>query len=332
MKTITYDKHLDMYESPILDFYFKGLRFASLDIETTGLSRSRSRFILGGLYDTASGRFTQILAEDTTEEAEVLQAYLDEVSAYDVVITFNGRHFDVPFLLERYRHVFGQEYPGHVPYDLDLYLVLNGHSPVKKFVPNLKQKTVEAYMGLWDKRTDEISGADSVEMYFEYARTGDEALERYILLHNSDDVLQLARLMSIIAKTDFHKAMTSLGFPVGDFTVTNVKTRRDVLEFAGIQRRDHIDYKAYQLGEYPADITFDAAAKSFRVSVPLIREHGLGIIDLFAAGLDPEEFSRYPSCSSGFLAIEDHSKLSCMETNHFIRSFMHRILRYMGKE
>ena len=78
-----------------------------------------------------------------------------------------------------------------MPYNLDLYLVLNGHSPIKKFVPNLKQKTVENYMGLWQSRTDEISGAESVELYNTYEKTGREDLESKILLHNSDDVIQL---------------------------------------------------------------------------------------------------------------------------------------------
>ena len=47
-------------------------------------------------------------------------------------------------------------------------------------------------MGLWQTRTDEISGAESVELYDRYEKSGDESLlQKNILLHNSDDVLQL---------------------------------------------------------------------------------------------------------------------------------------------
>ena len=332
MKTITQKYNIDIYSSPLLDFYFKDAHIGTLDIETTGLSPSRTKFVLGGLYDTDAGLFTQVLAENTEEEAEALEAYLEMVSAFDVVVTYNGCHFDMPYLFERYRRIFGRPYPGNVPYDLDLYLVLNGHSPVKKFVPNLRQKTVEAYMGLWDKRADEISGADSVDMYLDYAVTADPELERQILLHNSDDVKQLARLLPIIAKSDFHKAMTALGIPVGDFIAGSVKTRRDTLEFGGLQRKEPIDYRAYQIDEYPAEVLFNGASGAFTVRVPMIREHGLGIIDIFAAGLEGAQFECYPAYRSGFLVVEDHSKLDHMVTNHFIKSFMHRILRSMGKE
>ena len=189
MKHIVRDLHENIYTSPLLDFYFEDLKMGSLDIETTGLDPVRTKFILGGLYDFAAGEFLQFFAESTDEEAEVLQAYMDRMSQLDVVVTYNGKHFDIPFVETRYRRLFGREYDGYMPFNFDLYLLLNGHSPLRQFVPNLRQKTVESYMGLWDGRTDEISGADSVEMYYEYVRTRDPELERQILLHNSDDVV-----------------------------------------------------------------------------------------------------------------------------------------------
>lgn len=332
MKHITATYDITPYSSSILDFYFGGLKVGTLDIETTGLGAGRSKFILGGLYDIASGGFTQIFAEDTSEEAEALELYMGMVSEFDAVVTYNGRHFDIPYVKERYRRIFGHEYPERLPYDLDLFQVLNGHSPVKRFVPNLRQKTIEDYMGLWDSRRDEISGADSVDMYMTYIKTKDPELERFILLHNKDDVLQLARLMPITAKCDFHKAMSALGFPVGGHIVSGIRTRRDRLEISGIQGRDPFDFVAYQLDDQPVDLFWDAPGRYFKIGVPLIREKGLGIIDLFAAGLDPGEFEKYPACSSGFLVIEDHSKLDHMVTNHFVKAFMHRVLRYMGKE
>lgn len=97
-------------------------------------------------------------------------------------------------------------------YNLDLFLVVQGHSGLRESLPNLKQKTLEVFMGLADSRDDEISGGDSVALYEKYMQTHAFALEKTILLHNHDDLLQLYKLLPVISKTDFHRAMYKLGF------------------------------------------------------------------------------------------------------------------------
>ena len=168
MKHITLKTEEKLYQSRTLDFYFKGMRIGVLDIETTGLNPAVNHFILGGLYSVPEGTLHQFFAETRAEEEEALSGYLDILQDLDLVITYNGRHFDLPFVEKRWRRYSGAS--AALPYNLDLYLVLNGHSPIKRFVPNLKQKTVENYMGLWQSRDDEISGAESVELYNVYEK------------------------------------------------------------------------------------------------------------------------------------------------------------------
>ncbi|MBQ0079218.1 MAG: ribonuclease H-like domain-containing protein [Eubacterium sp.] len=321
-----------IYTSPLLDFYFEGLTVGTLDIETTGLSATRNKYILGGLYNCETKEFHQFFAENRDEESDALNAYIEELSKLDVVVTYNGKHFDIPFIEARYRRLNGHDIPVKMPFNFDIYLLLNGHSPVKHFVPNLKQKTIENYLGLWDRRSDEISGAESVEMYNEYERTADPELERQILLHNSDDVLQLVRLMKIIAKCDFHKGMYKCGFPVGRFTINKVHVGRDHMAFSGFNRGEPLDYRCYSVGDYPAHAVFDGRHREFEVKVPIIREHGMAIIDLFAAGIDDGPFKAYPTCDSGFLAVEAASSQNHMEINHFIKAYMNKLSEYMGKE
>lgn len=226
-----------------------------------------------------------------------------------------------------------------LPYNLDLYLMLNGHSPIRKLVPNLKQKTVENYMGLWQTRADEISGAESVELYNRYEKSGDPVLGEKILLHNSDDVLQLTRLTKIIAKADFHKAMFHLGFPVkhgANFLVTDkIQIRRDSLSVSGRQLGTPMDYTGFFFNELPAEITLNRRDATFHLDLPVIRNSGAVIVDLDAAGISREEFSRYPTCDNGFLILEepvvdepdprsisDRSGRHYMEINHFIKAFL----------
>lgn len=329
MKHIT--KHFDenIYTSSLLDFYFSGMNIAVLDIETTGLDPSRNKFILGGLFDLQKGDMHQLFAESRSEEKETLEKFYELMSDFDMVITYNGKHFDMPFIARRMKaHGISSTL---LPYNLDLYLVVNGHSPIKKFVPNLKQKTVEAYMGLWQDREDEISGAESVELYNKYEKSGDPELEKKILLHNSDDVLQLTRLMKVLSKCDIHKAMYHLGFPVkvtdaeaciDMLIVDKVKTEKNSLFISGRQIGCGIDYMGFSYGDWPAESRFESRSMSFSMQLPVIRESGLCIMDLDAAGLDRDPFEKYPSCSSGFLVLEDHNNRNFMETNHFVKSFI----------
>ncbi len=328
MKHITLKTTENLYASRTLDFYFQGMRIGVLDIETTGLNPAVNHFILGGLYSVPDKTLHQFFAETRAEEEEALRGYLEVLSTMDMVITYNGRHFDLPFLEKRWKKYAGT--PARTPYNLDLYLVLNGYSPIKRFVSNLKQKTVENYMGLWQSRDDEISGAESVELYNAYERNQDPALGEKILLHNSDDILQLSRLLPVIGKSDFHKAMTTLGFPAGSLTIRKISTGRDTLTITGEQRDCLFDYMGFQFRDLAVQSRFSRKHGDFSLEIPLIRDQGFGIVDLRAAGLAEQDFEKYPGCSSGFLIVEKNSEKQYRELNDFAKQFISLFLAETG--
>jgi len=82
------------------------LRWLALDIETTGLRPPRNRTTVIGIYGNATDFEPVALVADQRDWAEPLADYL---LGTDVLLTFNGRQFDVPFLqddLRRYRFEF----------------------------------------------------------------------------------------------------------------------------------------------------------------------------------------------------------------------------------
>ena len=335
MKHIIEDWQQDIYHSALWDFYFGGLRAGVLDIETTGLNPSRNKFILGGVYDVKQHQIHQVLAENRDEEALALGEYMDVLADLDVLITYNGNHFDIPFLDTRLKkHPETASLSCSYLYDLDLYPVLRRYSPLRSLLPNMKQKTVENYMGLWETRADEISGAESVELYNIYESTGDSGAEAKILLHNNDDVRQLTRLTKAITKGDFHKAMHHIGFPVRSgsamLTVTGARICRDRLEFHGEQNRMPVMYSGFSFNGWPVTSRFTGTG--FELSVPVLRSSGLTVIDLQAAGLADADgsscfcFDDYPGCASGFLVIEDADGIKYRETNHFIKAFTKKFM------
>ena len=254
-----------IYESALFDFYFDEMKVGVLDIETTGLNPMRNKFILGCLYDVTKGELHQVLAESRAEEPVALGEYLELIDDVDMVITFNGRHFDMPFVEKR-------SGCSTAVYDLDIYQVLDKHSQLRKLLPNLKQKTVEDYMGFWMSREDEISGAESVELYNHYEATADPEAEAKILLHNNDDVRQLTKLSKAITKSDFHRAMFHLGFPVkcGEhlLEVRNIKQTRNGLTVSGRQLRNPVEYMGFEFNGEPIETRFHR--NEFEFTAPMV--------------------------------------------------------------
>lgn len=333
MKHIVEKDDIEIYKSAIWDFYFGGLNVGVLDIETTGLSPDRNKFILGGLYNCQTREMHQVLAESRAEEADALREFICELQRLDVIVTYNGRNFDTPFLKKRLAKAIADGRYVHPEdeavlerlYDLDLFLVVQGHSPIKKLVPNLRQKTIENYMGLWETRTDEISGAESVELFNHYEKTGDPEAERKILLHNSDDVRQLTKLTKIISKCDMHRAMMSMGFPICGMKTGRPKLQSSCLQINGKQSAGTglcMDYIGYEFHGCPVYTAFSSADGTFQFEVPVMRNSGMTLVDLDALGLDRLEFEQYPTCESGYLIIEDREGLRHMEINHFTKAFI----------
>ncbi len=326
MKHIQWEVAEKIDHSRLWDFYFPALRTCVLDIETTGLDRRRNHFILGGLLDVQTRQMHQVFAEDTAQEPEALADFMELAAQFDVIITYNGRHFDLPFLQERARRTGLGICAGG--YDLDLYQVVNGHSPLRRLLPNLKQKTVETYMGLWTDRSDEISGAESVELYYHFTATGDPQARDKILLHNSDDVMQLTRLVKVMEKCDFHRAMYHMGFPVGTpgrrWQVNRIRSVSDRLCVEGTQGPKGMNYRSFALGDHPVQTDFDAKTGTFQMEIPVIRRSGIVAADLEAAGLPQKEFEKYPGFGSGFLVLEEGNGVKYRETNHFVKSMITR--------
>lgn len=327
MKHLVFEMNEEVPINRQFEGYFGGLRIGVLDIETTGLDRWKNEFILGGLYDVSEGLLHQVFAQNNSEEAEALEAFAEILEPIDVVITYNGRKFDMPFLEERAARM---QTSMPLPYDLDLYRVVRGYSPLKRLLPNLRQKTVEAYMGLWHSRTDEISGEESVYLYREYERTMDPALEEKILLHNRDDVEQLSRLLKVIDKCDFHGAMYNMGFPVkaGNrlLTVKDIRIGRNGFLIEGTQDRGAANFRCYELDGYDVEALFDRSRGTFSIRMPLNWNRGLVVMDIRAAGLDEREFAAYPECGSGFLVIRGERDIKHRECNHLIRAYLNKLV------
>lgn len=318
------------YQSNIFRFYFEDVNFGVIDIETTGLNPDRSRFILGGLVvpDDQGKRAIQLMSESRDDEAALIQAYLSELNQLDILISYNGDHFDLPFLTRRIRHNRIAEAGLPLYQSLDLYRILEKHSNFRKLLPNLKQKTVETFLGLWSDRADEISGAESVELYHKYLRTGDSGIRDTILLHNKDDILQLSRLMKVFEKLDLHRIMFHTGFIVSNqgkkFYIQNIELQKDSIFVSGIHKNISRDFRGYYASH---DISVSAKQGDFSLNIPWKHHRDHCYIDLEEFLYDFSELEKYAGYESGYLLIKNEEEINYAEANHLIKLLLKEILK-----
>ena len=320
----------DFYQSKTFRFYFEDLNIGVIDIETTGLNPSQSHFVLGGLVvpDSPGKRATQFLSESADEEITLLHTYLSELKDLDVLISYNGDHFDLPFLIRRLRryHISAKEL--FLCHSFDLYQILNRFSMLRKLLPNLKQKTVETFLGLWAERSDEISGAESVELYHRFLKTGNQAVRDIILLHNRDDIIQLSRLMKVLEKLDLHEIMFHTGFPVTHqgmkVFIKGIRFQKDSLLISGVHKNIPIDYRCYQATH---EAVFSAKDGEFTLKIPWMSAKGSRYLDLEDFLFDCSGLEKFPGYQSGYLLLEDDRKVNYAEINHLIKLIVKEILK-----
>lgn len=206
MKKFTRSYNTYIYSGQIFDLYHGGLKPCIFDIETTGLSAQRGNKIIltACLIPNSKGvTITQFLAENPYEEDRVIMATMNFLKdeSIDYLITYNGASFDIPFMKQR---LATKNLPYVLNmYEFDLYNFIRSNTGLKSQIGSLSQKNVEQHFGISSNRKDVISGRESVKLFAEYAINQDSVIEKIILTHNREDVLQLCHLFNIIGRNNF---------------------------------------------------------------------------------------------------------------------------------
>ena len=164
-----------------------------LDTETTGLATAAGTvaFLIGlGWWEAGRFRQVQLLLPDHGEEPAMLDAVARHIPADAWLITYNGRGFDWPLLVTRYR-LARRPAPAHAGH-LDLLPIVR--RLFRHRMDDARLGTVErALLGV--VRHDDVDGWEIPGRYLGFLRGGPAQPLAAVVRHNDEDVRSLARLL-----------------------------------------------------------------------------------------------------------------------------------------
>jgi len=170
-----------------------------LDTETTGLSGGAGTIAFEvGLGYISGDHFVveQFLMRDYPEESVLLKEIEKFMQRFPVLVTFNGRTFDIPLLQNRFlMNRMKDIHPSELHAD-----VLHAARRVWKLRLGkcTLQRLEQAVLGV--SREDDLPGELVPQTYFKYLKNGDFSPIEKILEHNRQDVVSLAQLFFFLCK------------------------------------------------------------------------------------------------------------------------------------
>ena len=302
-----------MYNCIVMKYnaYVKGLKCRVFDIETTGLYPGRDRIISASFIDPDGSGLTQYFSESSASEHLTVSSILSELQDSDVVITYNGQSFDIPFVLTRARkYGLCSELPAF--YGADIYRWLKSYWPLAETLPSLSQRSVEQVLGLDGSRTDRIDGGECIRLYSEYINLDDENAKELILLHNGDDVRQLARITQALSFLPYDNIAYDKGFMIKLSSISMFGSSEHKIITSGIKLTDTMLSLSAKSGPacppcafYEDDLELQCGGSGeISLKVRVKNNGALRYADLNALKVSENELQSRQHVKSGYLILQ----------------------------
>ncbi len=206
-----------------------------LDTETTGLSGGTGTvpFLIGLAWFEPSGALVveQLLLRRLGEEAPMLERLAARLERASMLVTYNGKSFDVPLLAARRVLARQPALPALAHLDL-VHVARRVH---RHRLTELTLRNVESQV-LGFERTADISGGEVCSRYMHFLRTGDESALTAVIDHNEWDIVAMAALVGLYGEPieRYGDPAVAAGLPAVDWAgVARTVRRAGSLELAG---------------------------------------------------------------------------------------------------
>ncbi len=306
--------------------YTSGLRVRVFDIETSGLFPNSAAIISASFIDPNGGNLTQYFAEDRADEERLLRDVYAELEACDAVVTYNGNRFDLPFTAARLKH-FGLAESLPLLWSIDLYKWLKSYWPLARNMEHLRQKDVEEALGLAQQRIDAIGGDECIGLYSQWLSWRDEEARYKILLHNGDDVRQLAAISQSLSFLPYHRIAFEEGFflktETGSCRIYGNSWKKGLFKVRAKMKPWNIPASFF---EDAFELEYDSAAGRADLLIRPEEQDGRSFVDLRKMPVRESSFESLAGCHNGFLVLKDGETIRYPEVNRLTAELMETIL------
>jgi len=181
-----------------------------LDTETTGLAGGTGTvaFLVGlARWDGGSERtlvLEQLLVRALGEEGPVLDQVRQRIEGASMLVTFNGKSFDMPLL--RTRFVMARQPAPVEPPHLDLLHVarrVHGRRPGEGCRLGALERDILGF-----ERVDDVPSSEVSARYMHFIRTGDAGALLGVIEHNAWDVVAMVALVGLYGEME-HEALAA---------------------------------------------------------------------------------------------------------------------------
>jgi hypothetical protein len=187
----TYPAHLLSKDERLRELDFQKTLF--LDTETTGLTGGTGTiaFMVGlGFFQGDQFLIHQLFMRDYSEERASLSILKDFLESFQFLITFNGRHYDIPLLETRFILSRMTSKIKEMP---NFDLLFPSRRIWRGAYENCRLITLESQL-LGQERTDDVPSEWIPYLYFDYIKTGDARKIYRVFYHNQMDILSMVAL------------------------------------------------------------------------------------------------------------------------------------------
>ena len=171
-------------------------RIALVDIETTGLTPGYDQITVIGL---AGGKQARVFVAGRPQTGdEVLEKFKEAIKSYDLIVTFNGANFDIPFIEKQFRDTsFHFEQP-----HLDLLW------PARSLGLSGGLKDMEKQIGI-TRPADikEMRGLEAIQLWGAW-KNGDQAAYTRLTTYCKADCVNLKDFADHVYKKKWEKIYT----------------------------------------------------------------------------------------------------------------------------
>lgn len=248
-------------------------KYAFIDTETTGLSGGAGvyTFLVGvGRIQGDHFHIAQFFMQDPAEETAQLSALETALAEVEVLVSYNGKAFDLPRLISRYKTHHWPPPLREIPH-IDLL-----HLARRLWKEGLSSCTlgdIEYYILEFERSDQDVPGWKVADLFFEYLRTQDPTPLTQIFYHNEMDVLSMAAILNHICRIlndpqpEQVSDITAL-YSVGKFYADLGEVKRAEAILGTVLERQDLPPQTFQAGMKTLSTLYKKAG-DFQQAIPL---------------------------------------------------------------